>query len=30
LTSPVTSTIAVTLVAYRGPYIKVMTLTLTP
>lgn len=30
LSSPVTSTIAVTLVAYRGPYIKVMTLTLTP
>lgn len=30
LSSPVTSTIPITLVAYRGPYIKVMTLTLTP
>ncbi|MCC7433707.1 MAG: hypothetical protein IT363_03420 [Methanoregulaceae archaeon] len=28
--SAVTSTIAVTLVAYRGPYVRVMTLTLTP
>lgn len=30
LTSPVTSTVAISLVAYRGPYIKTMTLTLTP
>lgn len=30
LTSAVSSTTPVTLVAYRGPYIKVMTLTLTP
>jgi hypothetical protein len=29
-TSAVTSTIAVTVVAYRGPYVRVMTLTLTP
>lgn len=29
-TSAVTSTIAITLVAYRGPYVRVMSLTLTP